>query len=117
MSQPRPSGRGWMAHCPAHKDRTPSLSIAEGDDGRVLVNCFAGCSVEDIVAAVGVTTADLFSTSSNTHARASGRGTEYSSTNGATQPPEPSGCTVATYAAAKKLPVKLLRDLGLTDFT
>jgi len=30
----------YMALCPAHDDREPSLSIAEGDDGRVLLNCF-----------------------------------------------------------------------------
>ena len=38
------NGRGWIACCPAHDDRTPSLSIAEGSDGRVLLTCFAGCS-------------------------------------------------------------------------
>jgi putative DNA primase/helicase len=37
-------GRGWIARCPAHDDRDPSLSIADGIDGRVLVTCFAGCS-------------------------------------------------------------------------
>ena len=32
----------WMARCPSHEDKTPSLSIREGDDGRVLLHCFAG---------------------------------------------------------------------------
>jgi putative DNA primase/helicase len=36
--------RGWMARCPAHNDRTPSLSIADGAEGRILLACFAGCS-------------------------------------------------------------------------
>src|SRR5262245_22947372 len=36
----RRAGFGWMARCPAHNDRTPSLSISEGDDGKVLVHCF-----------------------------------------------------------------------------
>ena len=49
----------WMACCPAHDDRTPSLTIAEGDDGRVLVHCFGGCSVESVVSAVGMTLSDL----------------------------------------------------------
>jgi putative DNA primase/helicase len=40
----RPSGRGWVARCPAHVDRTPSLSIREADDGRLLLHCFAGCA-------------------------------------------------------------------------
>jgi putative DNA primase/helicase len=39
----RRSGRGWIACCPAHDDRDPSLSIADGADGRVLLTCFAGC--------------------------------------------------------------------------
>jgi putative DNA primase/helicase len=38
------NARGWMACCPAHDDRTPSLSIADGAEGRVLLTCFAGCS-------------------------------------------------------------------------
>jgi hypothetical protein len=35
--------------CPAHDDRAPSLSISEGDDGRTLLKCHAGCSTADIV--------------------------------------------------------------------
>jgi hypothetical protein len=56
----RRSARGWLARCPAHDDRSPSLSIAEGDDGRILLHCFAGCSLESIVAALGLTMRDLF---------------------------------------------------------
>lgn len=55
------SGQGrWLAKCPAHQDKRPSLSIRELDDGRVLVHCFAGCSVHDIVTAAGVELTDLF---------------------------------------------------------
>lgn len=54
------SGSGWMACCPAHKDRNPSLSVSEGNDGRVLLNCFAGCSTESVLAALGLTASDLF---------------------------------------------------------
>lgn len=50
----------WQACCPAHDDKHPSLTIKETDDGKVLVHCFAGCSVHDIVAAVGLSLADLF---------------------------------------------------------
>lgn len=50
----------WNARCPAHDDRGPSLSIREVDDGRVLVHCFAGCSVHEIVAAVDMELSDLF---------------------------------------------------------
>lgn len=45
----------WIARCSAHDDKKPSLAIRELDDGRVLVHCFASCSVEDILAAVGLT--------------------------------------------------------------
>lgn len=48
----------WMARCPAHPDRTPSLSIREGDKF-VLVHCFAGCETADIIATVGLTWADI----------------------------------------------------------
>ena len=54
-----PNGNGWSARCPAHEDRRPSLSIAEGDDGRALVRCHAGCTVDEICAAVGLRVADL----------------------------------------------------------
>lgn len=50
----------WQARCPAHDDKGPSLSIRETDDGRVLVHCFAGCSVHEIVQAAGLELADLF---------------------------------------------------------
>ena len=53
------SGTGWTARCPAHDDRTPSLSIDEGDDGRLLLKCHAGCATEAVVAALGLTLADL----------------------------------------------------------
>ena len=59
----RPSGEGWQANCPAHDDNVASLSIAEGKDGRVLLHCHAGCSVESICEAFEVTVADLFTDS------------------------------------------------------
>jgi hypothetical protein len=50
----------WMALCPAHKDRSPSLSIRETDDGRVLINDFGGCGACDVLAAIGLQMSDLF---------------------------------------------------------
>ena len=50
---PRRCGRGFQARCPAHDDRTPSLSIDHGDDGTVLLHCHAGCSFDEIRAALG----------------------------------------------------------------
>jgi len=52
---------GWTAKCPAHEDNNPSLSIKEGDGGRVLLKCFAGCSFESIVATLSLEMTDLFS--------------------------------------------------------
>jgi hypothetical protein len=45
----RRSGRTWLACCPAHDDREPSLAIRDGDDGRVLVHCHAGCDQRDVL--------------------------------------------------------------------
>lgn len=50
----------WNARCPAHEDRSPSLTIRFEDDGRILLHCFAGCSALDVVHAVGLEFADLF---------------------------------------------------------
>jgi hypothetical protein len=61
MLKARTSGRGkWQARCPAHADRSPSLSICEGREGRVLVHCFAGCAPTQILAALGLAIRDLF---------------------------------------------------------
>jgi putative DNA primase/helicase len=46
----RKAGAGWTACCPAHDDRTPSLSISISDDGRVLVRCHAGCEQVRVIA-------------------------------------------------------------------
>jgi hypothetical protein len=48
----RRSGAGWIARCPAHDDRTPSLGLALRN-GRVLVHCFAGCTQAEVIAALG----------------------------------------------------------------
>lgn len=60
LDRVRKTDSGFTARCPAHEDRTASLSLAAGDDGRILAHCFAGCSVHDVLAAIGLTVADLF---------------------------------------------------------
>ena len=50
----------WLACCPSHEDKSPSLSIREASDGTLLLKCFAGCSAADIVSAVDLSLADLF---------------------------------------------------------
>lgn len=49
----------WIAKCPAHDDRTPSLAVRETVDRRILIHCFAGCTALDVVSAVGMDMADL----------------------------------------------------------
>jgi putative DNA primase/helicase len=44
------NGYGWLARCCCHEDRQPSLSLKDGDDGRLLVKCFADCDARDILA-------------------------------------------------------------------
>ena len=56
----RRSSSGWTSRCPAHADSSPSLSIREGNDGRVLLHCFSGCSTADICSALHITVRDLF---------------------------------------------------------
>jgi len=45
----RKAGSGWTACCPAHDDRTPSLSLRDSDDGKVLVRCHAGCDQDEVI--------------------------------------------------------------------
>ena len=45
-------GQSSMCRCPAHDDRNPSLSTADGPDGQVLVHCHAGCSQEAVINAL-----------------------------------------------------------------
>jgi len=50
----------WTARCPAHADNGPSLAVREGDDGRVLLHCFAGCETANVLGAIGMDMTDLF---------------------------------------------------------
>jgi putative DNA primase/helicase len=65
----RPEREGYSARCPAHDDRTSSLSVGVGEDGRLLVHCHAQCSVDDVLGKLGLTTRDLFATNGNGHAK------------------------------------------------
>jgi hypothetical protein len=54
-------GKGrFVARCPAHADGAPSLSIRELEKGQLLLHCFAGCSVDEVVSSIGLTLNDLF---------------------------------------------------------
>lgn len=58
VRQSRPNQ--WIARCPAHEDRSPSLAIKESSAGLILIKCFAGCESEDILGALGLQFSDLF---------------------------------------------------------
>jgi len=50
----------WSAKCPAHADRSPSLSVKELEDGRILMHCFGGCGTDAVLGALGLAMTDLF---------------------------------------------------------
>lgn len=57
----RETGAGrWIARCPSHDDKRPSLNIRETSDGTILLKCWTGCGAADVVAAVGLALHDLF---------------------------------------------------------
>lgn len=57
----------WIARCPAHADRRPSLSVRETADGRMLIHCFGGCESLTVLHAVGLHMSDLFPGGALTH--------------------------------------------------
>lgn len=50
----------FMASCPAHEDKNPSLSVSEGKDGKALLFCHAGCSTKDICSSINISESGLF---------------------------------------------------------
>ncbi len=54
------SGKGFLVICPGHDDKEPSLSVSEGSDRKVLLNCHAGCSTARVLRAIGLEMKDLF---------------------------------------------------------
>lgn len=49
----------WLACCPSHNDKTASLAITDNGDGRILINCFAGCDTYSVLSAVGLDWGDV----------------------------------------------------------
>ena len=50
----------WVACCPAHADKHPSLAIKLCDNGKILIKCWSGCGIDDIMGAIGLELSDLF---------------------------------------------------------
>src|ERR1700694_3992830 len=99
----RSSLRGGRACCPAHADSEPSLSIGLGEQGQVLLKCFAGCSLERIVEAMGLTILDLFPDGATTAEQRSSHGAHHT------------GPTLLVLAREKQLPWQFLFHLGVMD--
>ncbi len=74
--QPKRSGKGWSARCPGHEDRSPSLSVSVGEDGRCLVHCHTGCPLDAITRALGLSDRDLFADSPSSLHRSGSRSTK-----------------------------------------
>ena len=110
----RKAGSGYLVCCPlpdhgqGRGDRNPSVNITEGDDGRALVDCQAGCETEDIVAAWGLKMADLFE-----RRNGYGGGGSYTSSK-TTSTDQPA--TLENYAGYVGLPVAFLKGLGLKEY-
>ncbi|MFC2032480.1 hypothetical protein ACFLUS_03845 [Chloroflexota bacterium] len=121
----RNGNNGWLALCPGHNDREPSLSIKEAD-GKILVKCFSGCELADILKSLSLEPKDLFLNSNN--------GIRGNTTSGkACQPvntPQKraqkeltggvstsvNGVNLDTLAKAKCIPADYLKGLGVSDF-
>ena len=75
----RETGRDkWIAKCPSHDDRSPSLSVRQVND-RLLVHCFAGCDALDIVQSVGLSLSDLFADNPRYYAKSRKPGPDFKS--------------------------------------
>ena len=57
---PRPRAGQWQSQCPAHEDKTPSLSITETGEGKVLLHCHAGCDSRAVMDSLELEYKDLF---------------------------------------------------------
>lgn len=115
LERVRRNGAGWMARCPAHEDANASLSVSEGDDGRALIHCHAGCKPASVVQALGLRMADLFEQKGGErggiYPLPQRRAVRVVRVDG--EPVDTSGgLTVEQLAEAKQLPVELLAGLG-----
>jgi hypothetical protein len=104
----RERGEGYQALCPAHEDHEPSLSISQGEDGRALIKCFAGCETEDVVAALDLEMKDLFE---RRNGHGGGGSYTFSKTTSTDQP-----ATLENYASYVGLPIPYLKGLGLKEY-
>jgi biotin operon repressor len=117
----------YMALCPAHVDTNPSLSVTK-KDGKILVYCFAGCQLEEIVKSLNLEEKDLFldhTIADKQEQPMPGEKSGYTVTpqanqiqNGVTSPvlSTVTGVTLEALAQKKHLNVDYLKSIGLTDY-
>lgn len=61
LNKVKSTGNGtWIACCPAHNDKSPSMTIRLCDDGKILLHCFSGCDIDSILGALGIKLEELF---------------------------------------------------------
>jgi hypothetical protein len=127
----------YEALCPAHNDKEASLSIKQDEHGKILVHCFAGCSLESILSALGMGKEDLcpkkrrgtlsphLRVQPNNRTNRKSKEIEISNESGPNSSgndrvsveQDTQGITLERYAQEKRLPLSFLKGLGLKDFT
>jgi putative DNA primase/helicase len=93
----RRSGDGFIAKCPAHDDRKPSLSVTFRDN-RALLKCFSGCDTADVVHAMGLEFRDLFTEPGKAPRRHAKGRADFNATWNAADP-----CEIHPYLSAKRV--------------
>ena len=132
LQEVKKTGDGWLALCPAHKDKQASLSVGYRDE-RILLHCHAGCEIEDIVTAMGLKLSDLFNKESVCCAYPPVQAVQVSKLEQHIEnkevleikpghPPKSHcvqvsrlQCTLSDYSKIKNLPECFLRSLGVTE--
>jgi hypothetical protein len=100
----RRNGDKAMCFCPAHDDREDASLSVKAENGKILLNCFAGCRPEDVIAAAGLQWSDLFANE--------GGGSYTSSESTSTGQP----ATLENYADYVGLAIGFLKGLGLKEY-
>src|SRR5215212_6319235 len=120
------NGEKAMCFCPAHDDHhNPSLSL-KAENGKLLLHCFAGCRLEDIISEMGLGMEDLFLkggggssippyTPARLHAQSEKPHTNRQNERASGGARSEHGCTLKGYSGEKRLPEDFLRGLGLRD--
>ena len=70
LERVKKTGMGrWIACCPSHEDKHPSLNIRELEDGRILMRCMAGCDIYSVLSAISLEITDLFPAKNKSYKR------------------------------------------------